>query len=297
MDYKYYSQQSVTSTSNDYTSYFDGLPSDIRQLCEILQNVMLHYFDAEQMGYVIPAERLTELELRYAHKMMERIIQLDDSPLDQPRKIDKKLIGCCRDFSLLLCSILRHKNIPARLRFGFSTFQIPGFHHDQVLLEYWDDNKQIWVLVDARINSLFIKKYNVAYKSHEVSKNAFFTAAEAWQYCRSGSKSAEQFGSGNKHKITGWWYIRNKLIQDFAALNKMEMLLWDCWGMMLNNQSNNFLFDQRRINLLDSVASLLSRSSMDIDTINRIYLTEEDLHVAKQIYCDSHVNGGKIVEL
>lgn len=297
MNYNYYSQQSTISDPTVYGHYFDELPSDIKQLCHILQEFMLHFLDAEQLGYDIPASRLSELDLRHTNKLLEKIIHLDDRPLYQSRTMEKKLIGCCRDFSLLLCSILRHKNIPARLRFGFSTFQIPGFHHDQVLLEYWDKDKQCWNLVDARINSLFIKKYRIIYKSHAVTKNAFLTAGEAWQLCRSGSKSARQFGTGNKQRISGWSFIRNKLIQDFSALNKFEMLLWDRWGMMLNNSLNNFLFDQRQMNLLDSIANLISKPEIEIDLINQIYADEKELQVANQIYCDSHWNGGRMIEL
>lgn len=34
----------------------------------------------------------------------------------------------------------------------------------------------------------------------------------------------------NNKEICGWWLVRDKLEQDLAALNRVEMLCWDAWA-------------------------------------------------------------------
>ncbi|WP_456781864.1 transglutaminase domain-containing protein [Bradyrhizobium sp. USDA 3315] len=36
----------------------------------------------------------------------------------------------CRDFSLMLCSVLRHHGVPARIRCGFGRYFAPHPFHD-----------------------------------------------------------------------------------------------------------------------------------------------------------------------
>src|SRR5207244_3443971 len=94
------------------------------------------------------------------------------------------------------------------------------------------------------------------------------------------------------NRLTGWSYIRNKLIQDFAALNKMEMLPWDCWGMMLNDPSDDFINDIKKMELLDYIAGLTVKPDKNVEQINQIYLAEKDLRVGDIVYCDSLTGNG-----
>ena len=291
MNFKdYYRQQSLITNPGCYAHCFDELPDDPALLCEITRNVLTHFLDVEENN--ISSLRLAELDLRFIDKMLAQLFKLHSAALQQTRSKETKLIGSCRDFSLLLCAMLRHKQIPARIRFGFSTFHIPGFHHDQVLLEYWDDTKKSWCLADPRINEKFIKKYKLAANtfSHNIPYEIFLTAGQAWQLCRTKKMNPHRFGTGLKNRISGWKFIRNKLIQDLAALNKMELLSWDCWGIMLDDHQ------EESVELLDYIASLTSQSEMDIEKINEVY-AHDSLKVPEMIFSDSLVSGWGNIKL
>ncbi len=294
-----YEQQSRFTDPGQFQSLFSELPEAPLELSELTRGLMLHHLDIASQHKLIPLGRLAELDLRYVARMIEKILKLNNTPLSQPRSLQTKLIGSCRDFSLLFCSMLRHKKIPARLRYGFSTFHIPGFHHDQVLLEYWDKNKKSWCLTDARMDSEFIEKYKLPsdFCPHDIPYTAFFTAAEAWNLCRAGTKNAQQFGTGIKKRVAGWWYIRNKLIQDLAALNKMELLSWDCWGFMLSGESDDFMQDANQVALMDSIAALLSLPQLDLPKLKSIYDVNEGLRMSGRIYSYSYFSGAREVEL
>lgn len=286
---EYYAQHSRFSNPGIYASYFSDLPDDPEQLCQIIQGVLLHFLDIpieKRMGI---NARMTDMDLRFCEKILGKIIFMHNSSLLQSRAASKKLISSCRDFSLLFCAILRYKKIPARLRFGFAAFQLPGLHHDQVLVEYWHAKKQVWCLANPRVNAAFRKRIQIsdAHSAHDVARNVFFTAGQAWLSCRNGTKQAEKFGTNGGKQIRGWWYLRNKLIQDFCALNKMELLLWDCWGMMLADSSDAFLEHKKPVELLDTVAKLTTQTPIDVGKIQQIYAMEKGLQVGAQVYCDS----------
>ncbi len=293
-----YQQHSRFTDPGQFQFLYQDLPDVPAELCEITRGLLLHHLDIANQEKLIPLNRLAELDLRFAERMLEKIISLNSANLLQARQVQTKLIGSCRDFSLLFCSMLRHKNIPARLRYGFSNVHIPDFHHDQVLLEYWDENKNDWCLADARMDDQFKKKYQLpaTFEAHDLPYQAFITAGEAWNLCRRKTKTANQFGTGVNKQIGGWWYIRNKLIQDLAALNKMELLPWDSWGLMLQGGLNDFnqddfMQDAKQVALLDLIAKLISTSKINASTVQSIYLENEALRVHDKIYSYSYFSG------
>ena len=81
-----------------------------------MQGLTVHIFWAERSGLHLSDERKQEVELRTIPRRLARTLELDDRPLTQARPLDKRLVGNCRDFSTLLCAILRHQGVPARAR-------------------------------------------------------------------------------------------------------------------------------------------------------------------------------------
>src|SRR3954470_2446625 len=105
---EYYSTQSFLTEPGIFKDILDELPENIESIVKIIQGLVLLDIDADVSGYFIPEERLKETEIRYVEKMLEKIFQLDSSPIIVERKIAHKLIGNCRDFATLLCAFLRH---------------------------------------------------------------------------------------------------------------------------------------------------------------------------------------------
>src|SRR6266516_6312005 len=105
----YFGQQGRMSDPGSYVSLFDSLPTSISDLVKLVQGVTIHVFWTERYGFKTPPERLDELQLRFMERRLVRTMELDPRPLNEPRPFDKKLLGNCRDHSLLLVSLLRHQ--------------------------------------------------------------------------------------------------------------------------------------------------------------------------------------------
>ena len=71
-----------------------------------------------------------------------------------PRPLDRRLVGNCRRFSVLLVAMLRHQGVPARARCGFGAYFLPNHFEDHWVVEYWNQEGGRWVFVDAQLDEL-----------------------------------------------------------------------------------------------------------------------------------------------
>ena len=60
---------------------------------------------------------------------------------------------------------------------------------------------------------------------------------------RANKLDAEQYGVAPHLPYKGGWFIRNYVLQELAALNKRELLLWDWWGAMSDTLESDTLDD------------------------------------------------------
>jgi hypothetical protein len=270
----YYASQSPFTDPGEYGPLFADLPDDLAGLCCVVQGLVIHYRGAGMFGHTIPRERLCEIDTRHVARMLARIVEMDDRPLTEPRSPDKRLVGCCRDFSTLFCAMARAKGIPTRTRIGFAPyFTEPGdpiFHFDHVVAECWDAGEGRWRLVDPELTDQHLRGFHTAFDPTDVPRDQFVVAGLAWQRCRAGTTYPARFGVGPDEEIPflrGEGFIQQKLIQDLAAQNKRELLLWDCWGLMLRDPT------QVESALLDEVAQVTQGGTPAFARVRELYET------------------------
>lgn len=93
----YYSQQSIVSDPQKYIAYFKNLPSDVKDLVKIVQGLVTHRDSSEFYHLEFTDERKQEGETRYVPKIIEKVFEHDDEPLNMTRTPDKRFSGVCRD--------------------------------------------------------------------------------------------------------------------------------------------------------------------------------------------------------
>ncbi len=225
----YYALPAPMTSPGEYASLLQGLPRDIPALCRVVQGVMVHVFHLQRYGLELGPERKAEVQLRSAARILARTRALHDAPLVSPRPPEQRVVGNCRDFTVLLCTLLRHLGIPARARCGFATYFIPGHHEDHWVCEYWADEGR-WALADAQLDGVQCAALGIDFDVYDVPRDRFLTGGVAWQRCRAGEADPATFGIFD---MQGLGFVRGDLLRDLAALNKVELLPWDCWGVIL----------------------------------------------------------------
>lgn len=292
----FYRTHSAFSNPGCYDYLFDHFSADaLPEIKQAIQGLLFHFLDgAYYCSYQMPSSRLAEIELRYMEKILHQIKRLDHHALMMPRKLQNKLFASCREYALLACSILRHHGIPARLRIAFNTYVRPHIFHDQVILEYWHSADSAWRAVDMRMNAAHLKRLgihiNIDY--FNLAPEHYISAATAWQAIRQNPDCAQRFG--DDHHNVGLWYVRDRLLQELAALNKVEMLIWDCWGMMHVPEQE---ISTEELSLLDSIAKMLSHPDDYFSEHAVLYANHPQLKVPKQILNVSPVLGKRIVDI
>ena len=281
----HFSQQGPISDPGIYASLFDDLPTSIYDLVRIVQGTTIHVFWAERYGVKHTPERQAEIQLRTMPRRLERTLELDPRPLTEPRALEQKLVGNCRDHSLLLAAMLRHQGVPARARCGFGAYFMPNHYEDHWVTEYWNQEQSCWVLVDAQLDALQCDVMKIPFNPLDVPRDQFIVGGAVWVMCRSGAADPEQFGIFDMH---GLGFIRGNLVRDVASLNKLELLPWDCWGVILSDA----LDDPSDLALLDEAAALTSGDVPEWERVRALYENDPRLRVDGSIL--SYVNGEMI---
>jgi len=287
----YYATHGSISDPGKHSHLFDGLPTDISRLCEVLQGLLVHPHWAAIYGLTVPAEREEELQLRRVALMLNRILELDGRPLTAARSLETRLVGNCRDHTILLCSMLRDQGVPARARCGFGAYFLPGKYEDHWVCEYWNGSAERWQLVDAQLDGRQREVLRIDFDVLDVPRDRFIVAGKAWQLCRAGEADPDTFGLSPINQY-GLWWVRQNLVRDAAALNKMEMLPWDGWGLA-DGMDN--LLPQPDLLLLDRLATL-TQAEDAFSELRAIYEAEATLRVPPAIRSNGP-GGGRLVEI
>lgn len=267
--YKNHSIFSDPETNADFLNSFSDDPAQIRLQ---VQTLLLHEADAEYYQIKLTSEQYSELNARYISNIISNIKKYSAQPFG-------RAIVVCRDFALLFCSILRHKNIPCRLRSGFNGYFIPGLYLGAFLPEYFDKSTNQWKIVDPRTSIEYITRYNlkIDFDLTHVPANKFMPAATAWKLTREKKLDESRFGV---RQLRGFKILRNHLIQDLALLNKHETLVWDLWGLMLDSPEKNLI-------ILDNLADLLISQKNNILKTQAFYNQYDFLQVPDMVLVDN----------
>jgi hypothetical protein len=270
---EYYARPGAMTGPGEHAQMIDSLPTDIAALCRVVQGLLLHVFWAERQGVTLSEERQREVEIRPVSHMLARIRELDGRPLTVERSLEGKLVGNCRDFSVLLCAMLRHRGVPARARCGFGAYFTPGKYEDHWVCEYWNGGEERWVMVDAQLDALQRHVLGIPFDPCDVPRDQFLVGGRAWHMCRAEEADPDHFGIFDLH---GMWFIRGDLVRDLLALNKIEVLPWDGWGLVAKEERDLSADDML---LLDRIAELTRVDEPPFAEVRAIYERTAGLRV------------------
>jgi hypothetical protein len=260
----YYTAQSWVTDPGESVDLFEGLLTEIEALRQVCQNIFVHKWvlkyngkraygvdlsDFEAAGRT-PADEYNQVTVR---EILAFLQEIDDAPLMSPRPPLSRVIGNCRHYAVMLTSILRHQGVPARARSGCAGYlepRDPEFFVEHYITEYWNQDEERWILVDAQLDEGQIGDFGITFDPCDVLRDEFVMAGEIWRRYRAGEVNPDKYGIEG---IVGPDYIKFKVVNDVAFLNKEEVLPWDGWG--LGEKPLNEL-DEHELDLLDTLASL-----------------------------------------
>ena len=244
----YYTEPGPMTSPGRHAALLGDLPHEVAGLADVLHGLVIHEHLAELYGVTLTDDDRASVHVRPVEDLLGLIIAKDGRPLAEPRDPGRRLAGNCRHFSVLLAAMLRAQGLPARARCGFGGYFGNGLFEDHWVCEYWDASVQAWKLADAQIDARQREIFAVDFDLTDVPRDRFLIAGDAWAKCREGAADPAAFGL-SLIRESGMWWIAGNLMRDAAALGNIELLPWDCWGVMPAPDADigageNVLFDQ-----------------------------------------------------
>lgn len=206
---RFYRQPSPTSVLGRHRDRLIGLPTDPEALSAIVRGLLIHNHTAAVQGLRFPADRMQHIETVGAGPILDNVISIDAAPLDQERPAERRMYGFCYHFALMHCALLRATGTPARIRCGFAGYFDAQRWIDHWVVEYW--NGSGWTLTDPQIGR------------GDLTGDDFRDGVTAWMLCRDGVSQPAVHGNG---ELWGWDELRGSLINDVAALTRVEVAGW-----------------------------------------------------------------------
>jgi hypothetical protein len=262
----FYSTQSRFTDPGAMASWLDSVGPDLADIRAAAAQLVFHYrAQGDITDHGFPPKREAEIDLRYADDMLSRLHELNPAPPEKARAATERVVGCCRDSTLLFVAMARHHGIAARARVGFGTYLIADWALDHVIAEVWDAAEQRWRLVEPEFED-----GQVDVDLLDVPADQFLVGADAWAACRSGSLDAQRCVVSPELELPflrGWPYLMHNLVVDLAALNKHEMLLWDLWGVIETADPS----DDGVARQMDALAARLRVPGLTVDQLTAAF--------------------------
>ncbi len=247
-----YATQSKITDPAQFSYLYDDLPNDMDRLHHIVNNIFVHIWKMKKLN--IGNERKADYSIRTVEAVLERAMTYDDSPITIQRPRDKQFVGDCRHAAVLLCSMLRHQGIPARVRQGFCQYissNTQNYTH-HVITEYWDGER--WIIEDADIIR------------HDIPRDEFMFGIDVWHKFRAGKINLDQYYM--TEELQGEWTLSVTMLRDLASLAKHEVSSSDMWGVVAPFYQ---MSDDEKV-MLDEVATQLIQDD-SLQTVYHIYQT------------------------
>jgi hypothetical protein len=231
-----------------------GLPEDVAGLVGLCQGLLVHEHLAAAYGIDPETLDRSTVHLRPVDEILRAILASSPEHLDRARVPSRRVAGNCRQFTVLLISLLRATGTAARARCGFSDYFGTGRFEDHWVAEVRDERSDRWVLVDAQVDEVQRDVLGVGIDPLDVPRDRFLVAGDAWRRCRSGEDDPDRFGLTVLQESGAWW-IAGNLMRDAVALEGTEVLPWDSWAAMPGPDDH---IDDALSDLLDDLADVTS---------------------------------------
>jgi transglutaminase-like putative cysteine protease len=257
-----YAKQDALTDPGDLAALYDDLPDDPSALREVVSQLITHVAWAAHYG--IPPGTAMPRDTQPVADRLKLIQSTCAGSLAVQRPPDKRTFGTCRDYALLLCSLLRHRAIPARVRCGFATYFSQRPYEDHWICEYWCAREQRWARADGQLDQLHRDRLSIRFDCADLPGGTFLAGGEAWTLARSGTVAAHEFGHGD---ATGLWFLRVNLNRDLLSLTNQQMSAWDTWR---NATAAAKVVSDSDAVAADDMARAIAAAECDADGFNRL---------------------------
>lgn len=289
----FYKQTSLYTDLGLYREFAKNLPDDIKELCELQRNQIIHPFDLNDVemrkdskSFYGDMTKIDKTSLCYendlfptAQAMIAELLRRNTNYI-KDRPIQDKIHVCCREQAILLASILKNKGFSARVRSGFAKYVCIGNEEagDHWITEYYNEEKQKWFLVDADMcfDDKTLIEYDIDFDLLDIPREKFIFGAEAYLGLRNKQLSDKDIYYASSPKTYGIKASLHGLFYDFHSLMNNEIIFLHLPKYIMDK--NLELSDEEYIEL-DELAKLMLNPNENFDKLKSIWDNTEKFRI------------------
>lgn len=289
----FYKQTSIFTDLGFYKEFAKNLPDNIKELCELQRNQIIHPFDLcddtmrkDSKSFYGDMTKIDITSLCYendyfptAQAMIAELLR-KNKVYSKDRPIEDKIHVCCREQAILLASILKAKGFSARVRSGFARYVCIGNEEagDHWITEYYNNENKKWILVDADMcydNETLIE-YGVDFDLLDIPRNRFIFGAEAYLGLRNKRIINNEIYYASSPKIYGIKAALHGLFYDFHSLMNNEIIFLQLPKYIMDK---NLELSEEEYLELDELAKLMLNPDEKFDKLVNIWNTNKKYRI------------------
>jgi len=266
----FYKQYSSFTDPGEYAYLYENLPDSLPELCRLIKSQFIHpYAELPEYRDQIPKERWDE-SFKYptVESVLKGLLSYDSRGLVNDRKPQDRLVLGCRDYAILLASIVKYRGIPARVRCGHATYIIPDFHTSHTICEVWNENDKRWMLVDPGMNMV------------DFGRDKFDFSNDAWLQMQKKEIDPNLYGIPGQY--SGMVSILAKVNTDLASILGIEYPIYQ-YALILDIAfEKDKQLSAEQIETLNKISELMK--SLDADNLSKlqdIYNNTPEIQITK----------------
>ena len=290
MDNKILEFYKSTSSFTDlgfYKEFAKNLPDDIDELCILQRMQIIHpvaFKDKDIRNKKecfwgdmtkVPVTRLEYEDDIFptAQSILAELLRKNPNYIRE-REAKDKVHVTCRGQAILLASILKAKGIPARARSGFAPYiKYDGVAYDHWITEYYDYNKDRWVLVDADEHC---PDHEMGFDLNDIPNDRFLFGANAWLGIRNGKIKENSILYASDPPTLGLKAAIRGLFYDFHSLMNDEIIFLHIPKYICEK---NYKLNEEELIELDNLAKLILEPDKNFDKLFKIWNTNTKFRI------------------
>ena len=277
----FYKQTSQFTDLGYYKEFAKKLPNDINELCilqrmQIIHPVAYHDKDIRSKSKCfwgdmtkVPITRLDYEEDYFptAQSMIAELLRKNPN-YNIKREAKDKINITCRGQAILLASILKAKGIPARARSGFAPYiKYDGINYDHWITEYYDENENVWRLVDADEHC---PDHEMGFDLNNIPYDKFIFGANAYLGLRQKTIKPESILYSSNPVTLGMKAALRGLFYDFHSLMNNEIIFLHVPKYI---KDKDFELSEEEYLELDELAILMLNPNKNFKELKEIWNT------------------------
>jgi hypothetical protein len=157
----------------EHAELLSDVPSNVSRMCRIVGHLLIHSDWLSEHG--VASQDFGSIS-RATFPVSARLAEIhgaDRRSLSFPREPRMRSVATCRDFAVMLCSMLRSHGAIARVRCGFASYLVPGRWEDHWVCERWIVDESRWAVADAQIDDVLRAELRIEFDPADLPSTAF----------------------------------------------------------------------------------------------------------------------------